>query len=222
MVHVSSLGVLHASRFPSGGTVDESFPLEQRPEARGDYSRAKLDSEQVAREFARDGKLPLCIVRPGLVYGPGSVEFLSDAGFRVSNGLALVIGMGRRRLALTYVANLVDALLLAEQCEDSCERTYHIVDPGQPTVRQYVRAYRQATGQQVTTLYIPTFLWAVGFGLLDELLRLVRGTSPNLTYRLRSIAHGPRFDTATAQRELGWEAPGSFEIGMQKTYEHVP
>jgi len=215
VVYVSSLGVLHASRFPNGGTVDECFPLEQRPEARGDYSRAKLEAERVAREFAGDGGLPVCIVRPGLVYGPGKSGFLSDAGFQVSDGLVLVVGMGGRRLGLTYVENLVDALLLAERREDSCGKTYHVVDPDQPTVRQYIRAYRQATGRRLVALYIPTFLWTAGFGLLDGLLRLVRGSSPNLGYRLRSIARGPLFDKASVQSDLGWRALTAFEEAIR-------
>lgn len=219
VVYVSSLGVLHASRFPNGGGVDESFPLEKRPEARGDYSRAKLEAEYVAREFAEDGKLRICIVRPGLVYGPGKAQFLPDAGFQVSNSLVLVVGLGNRQMGLTYVENLVDALLLAAQCEDSCGKTYHIVDPDQPNVRQYIRAYRDATGRRLTALYIPTFVWNAGFGLLDMLVRLVRGSSPNLGYRLRSIAHGPSFDATAAEEELGWEARVSFGESMRRRYK---
>jgi len=45
VVYVSSMGVLHSSRFPRNGRVDENFPLEKHPEARGDYSRAKLEAE---------------------------------------------------------------------------------------------------------------------------------------------------------------------------------
>ena len=216
-VYVSSLGVLHATHFPNGGLVDESFPVEQRPERRGNYSRAKLEAEKMAREFNADGKLPLCIVRPGLVYGPGGAEFLADAGFQVADGVALVVGLGRRRLGLTYVENLVDALLLAQQRENSCGKTYHIVDPDQPTVRCYIQAYRQASGKRLIALYIPTFLWMAGFSLLDGLAWLVRGSSPNLTYRLRSIARGPRYDTNRAHEELGWQAPVPFEDAMRRT-----
>jgi predicted dehydrogenase/nucleoside-diphosphate-sugar epimerase len=219
VIHVSSLGVLDACHFPNGKAMDESFPVEPQPEARGYYSRAKLQAEIIAREFAHEGKLALCIVRPGLVYGPGKSGFLSDAGFRVSNGLVLVVGMGIRRLGLSYVENLVDALLGAELSECSMGKTYHIVDPDQPTVHQYIKTYRQKTGKRLTALYIPAVMWTVGFYLLDGLLRLVRGSSPHLGYRLRSIARGPRYDTSAAKEQLGWNACVTFEEGMKKTYE---
>lgn len=221
VVYVSSLGVLHASFFPNGGPVDESFPVEKRPAVRGYYSRAKLEAEDVAREFMETGKLSVCIVRPGLVYGPGRSEFLSDAGFRISNRLALIVGMGGRRLSLTYVKNMVDALVLAERCGDSCGKTYHIVDPDQPTVRQYIKAYKRATCQRLTAIYMPTFLWKIGLSFVDGYLRLMRGVSPNLSYRLRSIAKDPYYDISAALRDLGWQPKFDFEDSMCRTFSEV-
>lgn len=217
VVYVSSMGVLHSSRFPRNGCVDENFPLEKRPKARGDYSRAKLEAEEIAREYI-EKRLDLCIIRPGIVYGPGNSEFISDAGFRVSNKLVLVVGMGGRRLGFTYVENLVDALVLVVQSQNSCGKKYHIIDLDQPTVRQYIRIYRKAAQQRITAIYLPTQLWTLGVGVIDILLRLIRGGSPHLKYRLRSIARGPLFNTSAAQEGLKWKVRFSFEQGMQRTF----
>ncbi|MBI4318536.1 MAG: Gfo/Idh/MocA family oxidoreductase [Chloroflexi bacterium] len=217
MVFLSSLSVLHASRFSGKHAIDESFPLEPRPEARGSYSRAKLEAERTAVQATKDGRLGITIIRPGLVYGPGNADFLGDAGFRLGNALALVVGFGGRRLALTYVANLVDALCLAAQNGDSNGKIYHIVDPDSPTIRQYVKAYAQAAGRPLTALYFPTLFWRLGFSLLDCAFRLSRGSSPNLSYRLRSIANSARFDTTAARKGLGWQARVSFQRGIEET-----
>jgi nucleoside-diphosphate-sugar epimerase len=223
VVYMSSLGVLCASRFPGGlgaarRPIDESFRYEERPEARGDYSRAKLEAERIALRYA-ESRLDLCIVRPGLVYGRGNDAFLSDAGFKASKRLVLAIGLGGRRLGLSYVENLVDALVLAERRSDTRGRVYHIVDPDQPTVRQYIQAYRRLSGARLTALYLPTALWRTGFGLLDVALGVVRGRSPNLGYRLRSIARGPRYDLSAAMDELGWKPRYSFEEAMRITLD---
>ena len=217
VVYVSSMGVLHSSRFPRFGHVDENFPLEKYPKARGDYSRAKLEAENIAKEYIKQD-LDLCIIRPGLVYGPGNSEFLSDAGFKISNKLILVIGMGRRRLGLTYVENLTDALVLAARSNSSRGKTYNIVDPGQPTVRNYIRLFRQNTGRKIRVLYLPVFLWKVGFTMLDGLMRMVKGSSPKLGYKLCSISYGPRYNTSEAQNDLDWKEWISFEDGFHKTY----
>ncbi len=94
--------------------------------------------------------------------------------------------------------------------------------PDQPTVRGYILAYQRATGTRLSGLYIPTFVWKVGFTLLDGLLRLARGASPGLAYRLQCIAAGPRYDTTSAQQDLGWEARVSFAEGIQMTYAETP
>ena len=219
VVYVSSMGVLHSSRFPRNGCVDENFPLENRPKARGDYSRAKLEAEEIAREYI-EKSLDLCIIRPGIVYGPGNSEFISDAGFKVSKRLILVVGMGVRKLGLTYVENLVDALLLAAQSQDSCGKVYHIVDPDPPKVRKYIYMYRRASGEQQRALYIPTFLWLTGFRIMDGALHLLRRLPSCLSYRLLSICKSPRYDTTAAQKKLGWMPRVSFEEGMRKTFEH--
>jgi len=137
----------------------------------------------------------------------------------VSNKLVLVVGMGRRRLGLTYVENLVEALVLAKQSNNSYGKTYNIIDPDQPTVRRYIRLYRQITGHKIRALYIPLFLWKVGFTILDGLLRLLRGSSPKLGYKLRSIACGPRYDTIAAIEQIEWDPKVTFKEGIITTYK---
>jgi nucleoside-diphosphate-sugar epimerase len=218
VVYVSSLGVLHSSRFPNGAPIDESFPLDSQPELRGEYSRAKLEAEQLVMKSMNHTALSVRVLRPGLVYGPGDGRFLSDAGFRISSGVVLVLGLGGRRLGLTYVENLVDALLLAAENPTCSGTVYHIVDPDQPTVRQYIRTYEKAADKPLTVVYLPTSLWTTAFGLLDGFLPILGRTSPHWRYRIRSIAHGPRYDTTAAQEGLGWSARVSFEDGMARTY----
>ena len=113
----------------------------------------------------------------------------------------------------------MDALILASRSNSSCGKTYNIVDPDQKTVRQYIKAYRQATGRTVRVIYLPVFLWKVSFNMLDILMQLVRRSSQNLSYKLRSISRGPEYDTSAAQKEFGWKAQFSFESGIKETFK---
>lgn len=218
VIYVSSLSVLDSNSYPSKGVVNENHRLERKPELRGYYPRAKIEAECIAHEFIKRYKLPICIVRPGFVYGPGNAKFMSDAGFCIGNMLVLVVGLGGRRLGTTYVGNLVDALLQSEQNEKSVGRTYHVVDSDLPNVRNYIRTYRKVTGQRLKAFYLPVFFWTCGFKLLDVLLWLLRGSSPNLTYRLGSIKNGPIFSTVRAKDDLGWVAKEKFEKAMEHTF----
>lgn len=219
VVYVSSLGVLNASRFPNRGSIDENFSLEKHPGARGDYSRAKLEAEKIAQEYIKLNQLNISIMRPGLVYGPGVTHLFTDAGFQVSNRLVLVVGLGRRLLGLTYVENLVDALLSAEKSKNSNGEVFHIVDDDQPSVWEYIHVYQKVNGNRIFCVYIPVIMWLGGFRVLELALRMARGSSANFTYRLRSIMKGPRFDTSKACKELGWTTKIQFTEGMARTFK---
>jgi nucleoside-diphosphate-sugar epimerase/predicted dehydrogenase len=219
IVYVSSMGVLDAAHFPARGSIDEAYPLEPQPEMRGYYSRAKLEAEQLVQQYVAVGKLEICLLRPGLVYGPRSKQsFLSDAGFRVSEGLALVTGLGGRRLRLIYVDNLVDAMLLAGQHPAAAGRLYHIVDQEQPTVREYIRAFRDASGKPLKCVYVPTFAWMLGLGGVDLIMRALKGKPSYMRYRLQAIARGPYCDTTRAREELGWKTRVPFTKAVHKAY----
>jgi dihydroflavonol-4-reductase len=72
LVHISSAGVLGPARNPHvPQPMDESSPLAPS----NSYERSKALAEQYARQFARAG-LPVVIVRPEFVYGPGDTHVL--------------------------------------------------------------------------------------------------------------------------------------------------
>ena len=69
-VLVSSFSVYGAGDLPRGGVVDENTPLESRPEKRDLYGQCKLRQEQLFWEYHRQKRLPLTVLRPGVIYGP--------------------------------------------------------------------------------------------------------------------------------------------------------
>src|SRR5438876_5076340 len=64
-IHMSSLGV-YAARHHYG--TDETEPLPRR-HADG-YTQSKVEAEQLALAYYRDGGVPVVVLRPGFVYGP--------------------------------------------------------------------------------------------------------------------------------------------------------
>ncbi|KNG93539.1 NAD-dependent epimerase/dehydratase family protein [Pseudaestuariivita atlantica] len=71
LVHVSSIAVIGATGLSDGSTVTEATPIETLPAGRDAYARAKLAQEWQVRDAARDVGLPVWILRPGAVFGPG-------------------------------------------------------------------------------------------------------------------------------------------------------
>jgi nucleoside-diphosphate-sugar epimerase len=70
-VHVSSFSVddFAAPRWPA--VLDEDTPLERKPLRRDAYTQTKLQQERMIRAFCEAQDIPLAVMRPGAIYGPG-------------------------------------------------------------------------------------------------------------------------------------------------------
>ena len=111
-VLVSSFAVYTNRSHGRWRTLDESCPIEQRPELRGDaYCFAKLKQEEIVREYGERFGIPYVVVRPGSVFGPGKHAIAGRVGIDTF-GLFLHLG-GPNTIPLTYVDNCAEAIARA-------------------------------------------------------------------------------------------------------------
>jgi dihydroflavonol-4-reductase len=103
-VHVSTVGV--------HGHVEHGLDDESAPFRPGDvYQRTKAEAELWIRAFAAVQELPLTVMRPAAIYGPGDRRLLKL--FRLAKlPLVPLIGAGQGFYHLIHVDDLVDSLLL--------------------------------------------------------------------------------------------------------------
>jgi nucleoside-diphosphate-sugar epimerase len=108
IVYVSTINVFGNT---GGVVVDESY---ERPP--GDYlsyyDETKYLSHEVALERIRKG-VPIVIVQPGGVYGPGDHSELGNVIDQTRNGKLRALPFGGLGLNLVYVDDVVDGLVLA-------------------------------------------------------------------------------------------------------------
>jgi dihydroflavonol-4-reductase len=104
-VHVSTIGVHgHIAHPPA----DENYRTEP-----GDvYQASKLEGENWIRTFGQESGLPVAIVRPAGIYGPGEKRLLKIYKM-VSKGWVPAIGNGSNLLHFIHVDDLTDCLLVA-------------------------------------------------------------------------------------------------------------
>ncbi len=113
-VHVSSISVYG---IPGDRTVvTEEWPLVTGPAGGGPvstYARTKALGEVRAREAAAELGIDLVVLRPGMVWGPGSSGWSLRVAGIVCAGKPILVGDGSGHFHAAYVDNVVDALLLA-------------------------------------------------------------------------------------------------------------
>ena len=100
-VLVTSLAVYDTAGLRAGALLDERCALDGRPEARSAYAYSEIVQEQVCWWAHRSERLPLVVVRPGGIFGPGPGCATERAGPRIGRWVALVGPL--RPLPYTFV-----------------------------------------------------------------------------------------------------------------------
>ena len=209
IVHVSTTGV--------HGVTGETPAAEDAPFApTNPYEATKLAGELFALQAYQKQGLPVNVVRPGLVYGPGDLHLL---GFFVSikKGLFHVIDGGKALLHPVYIDDLVTALLLCAERPQVLGRSYNIAGERPVTVRELATAIAHALDRELPAGSIP--LWLAN--LASDIFAVMPGTkgehAPLTRSRVEFLTKSRIYDTGRAKNELGYTPKVDLEEGMKRT-----
>jgi len=163
-VNVSSFSVYAGAQRDRKRVLDESCPVETRPELRGEaYCFAKTKQDEIVKEYGQRFGLPYVIVRPGYVYGPGNPGITGRVGISTF-GIFLHLG-GSNTIPLTYVDNCAEAIALAGLTKGVEGQTFNVVDDDLISSSRLLRMYKQNV-KKFRSLYVPhaisyvlCFLW---------------------------------------------------------------
>ncbi len=152
-VLVSSLSVYSNRHKPHWRLLDESCPVEDRPELRGEaYCFGKLKQEQIVAEYGKNFGIPYVFVRPGSVYGAGNPSITGRVGIDTF-GFFLHLG-GSNTIPLTYVDNCAEAIILAGLVKGVDGEIFNAVDDDLPSSRQFLRLYKKNV-KRFRSVYVP-------------------------------------------------------------------
>jgi len=209
-IHLSTTDIYG---FP-GHTVDESDP----PSPRGfPYADSKIQAENLLWTHFRRVRLPITVMRPASVYGPGATYLGSMLIDALRARRLFLIDEGRHIAGLTYVGNLVDAILLAIDNEKSIGQAYNITDGSDVTWGQYIQALATLAelppprrNYSHTRAYILATLWENYYRLLGRTER-----PPITRMMVELMGTDQSFSIEKARQELGYRPRVNFEEGIQ-------
>lgn len=183
------------------------------------YSRTKKEGEDLVNEA--HGNLETVIVRPKAVFGPGDTSLLPRL-LRAAEAKRLPqIGSGNNRVDLTYVDNVVHALLLAGESDKAVGNTYTITngDPGSDApclwgiIGHVLASLRLPAIRRTLPLSV-----ALAFAGSAEVVAKVTGREPFLTrYSALILARTQTYDISAARRDLGYTPIVPFAEGLEQT-----
>lgn len=217
-VNVSSFSV-YANKGNRGRILDETCPVENHPELRGEpYCFAKVRQDEIVAEYCGKLGIPYVIVRPGHVYGPGNEPITGRVGIGTF-GMFLHLG-GSNTIPLTYVDNCADAIALSGLRKGVDGEVFNVVDDDLPTSRQFLRLYKRQV-RRFRSLYIPHFL---SYALCDLWERYSRWSEAQLppTFnprRWHAFWKKTYYSNAKLKSRVGWKPRVPTAEGLNRYFE---
>jgi 2-alkyl-3-oxoalkanoate reductase len=201
-VHTSTPSVVYNGRALAG--VDESLPLTTNCPSPYPLTKAIAEREVLA---ANSPVLRTIALRPHLIWGPGDPHLVPRVLARARAGRLRIVGSGTNRVDMVYLANAVDAHLLAEHALAQC---HLLSDIGSGVRRADGRAFFITNGE-------PMSLWA----WINELLRDLG--QPPVTKRISlgaATAIGAACETVWHALSLRGEPPMTRFIAAELAKDH--
>ena len=191
--------------------TDAEAPIE-------DYGRSKLEAERLVRSRGND--LPITIVRPVAVYGPGDRDFLAIFAM-AKRGVAIYPGTRNSSLNTIFVGDLVSGVVAAARSEVAAGRTYFLGDDRVQRWTEIYEAIGQVVGQgRAIDVNVPRGVIGMA-GAVGDVVGAVVG-KPTLVSRSKAILAKPKYWLCTsmaAARDFGFATPTSLRDGMRVTYD---
>jgi nucleoside-diphosphate-sugar epimerase len=209
--------VVHCSTVGVHGDVEHPPANEDAPLKPGDvYQETKLEGERLAQDAGRRTGMPVTIVRPSGIYGPGDRRLL-----KLFRGVARrrfpMLGSGKIYYHLTYIDDLVEGFRLCGEHPAAANRTYILAGGEVTTLNELVDLVASAAKVNPPRVHLPVWpVWIAGAAC--ELICAPFGLEPPL-YRRRVdfYTKSRAFDIARARQEIGFAPRVGLEEGIAKT-----
>jgi nucleoside-diphosphate-sugar epimerase len=218
-VNVSSFAVYSGLENRRGALWDEDCPLEDNLEERHDaYVYAKLKQDELVQQYHERFGVPVTIVRPGIVFGPGKKAI---PGFVGIDTFGTFMHLGGGRLPLTYVDNCAEAIVLAGLVKGAEGEVFNVVDDELPTSRAFLRAYKRQV-RKFTSVPIPYPVTYALCALWEWYAKRSKGQLPPVFNR-RECAfswRGHRYSNRKLKVRLGWRCRVPMQEGLQRYFEY--
>ncbi|MGC4045646.1 MAG: NAD-dependent epimerase/dehydratase family protein [Armatimonas sp.] len=216
LIHISSPSVVFtgddAIELPDDAPYPETFL--------SDYAATKKLAEDAVNAMFRAGIVSGLILRPKAIFGPGDTSLLPRLIAAAKSGRLPIIGDGENRVALTYVDNVVEAILrAAEAPEAALGKTFTITGSEAPKLWEVIAQVLEALDVPWKPRQVSLQKALFAARVMEQAARLT-GREPLLTrYTVSLLARTQTYNTTPARTLLGYTQPISVNDGIARTIE---
>ncbi len=219
VIHISTVAVYGNDRSHFG--TDEDADYGER--VVDYYTRSKIEADKIVATLIDERNFPAVILRPGYIWGPGDKTVIPFIVKSLKSKRLFFADDGSNLLSLTYIENVVEAIMIALRKEDAAGKTFNITDGSKVTSNRFINDIIAILGIEYRPRHVPyALLYTIAY-LLEIYYRLVRRSAiPPLTrFAARFLKYDAIFDISRAIYDLGYQPKISYKEGMTLLTSHL-
>lgn len=199
VVHISTLAVYGQ---PSDSPFTEESPV--GPVRSTEYARTKYAGELAAWELFHKKGLPLVVIYPAAVLGPGDTKSTGQYIRALIYHKLPAIVFSDRIMMFVHVRDVVEAIIRAAEKEDNIGEKY-LVGKAQLAYGQVNKMVSEISGTSLPKMHLPDFLAMATGGLFTLLANVLKKppVSGMAIDQMRMMSSSLSFDGSKTERELG-------------------
>jgi nucleoside-diphosphate-sugar epimerase len=211
LVHISTPSIYFA--YGDRLNIKENDPL---PPPATEYARSKREAELLVLAADMPQRV---ILRPRAIFGPWDQALLPRLLRLMHYGRVPLLREGTALLDMTYVDNVVDAIVLSLHVPPSPNARVYNISNGEPIAARDLFEQMSANfGLPIKTVPRPYWLADLAARALELGAHLAPGWEPPLTrYSLGAIAFSQTLDLQCARADLGYAPAVSLADGIART-----
>src|SRR5262249_34145916 len=153
--------------------------------------------------FHESAGLPVVVVRPTGIYGPGDLRMLKFYQL-VQRQRFVMLGTGKALYHFTYISDLVEGFLLAAHNDKAVGQAYLIGGAQYLTLRQWVTMLAEELGVPPPRYRLPVGPFYALAAICESVCPRLGVAPPLFRRRVDIFTKDRAFDISKAQRELNF------------------
>lgn len=222
LVYISSASAVYEGEDIRNG--DETLPYSSISQA--PYADSKIAAEKDVLAFSGTTVTEACAIRPHVVFGPGDNRFVPAILEKAAAGrLKRAVGNRDKLSDFTYISNLVDAVVAAEQKlqpgSPACGQAYFVTNGEPMAFFDFVEKFIVALGYPPISGKVPYWLAYTAAAIVEGIDTLKGGSisaeNGMTRFAMRYMVTDHYYSIDKARRDLGWSPAVSLDEGIALT-----
>jgi len=210
-VHLSS-GLVYGFNYPDRITEEGALSGENNP-----YCQTKIEAEKALLQLNSPPDFGIIIIRPGDVYGPGSMPWIVRPLLLMRQKLFAYANDGRGVINHVYIDNLIQAIYLAIEKETYGE-IFNVTDGQETTWKEYFTRLAEIAGLPAP-FSLPKDELKLFLKVRNQGQKLFRKQADLLPEVVDFMTRPYAYSITKAQTILSYEPAINLEKGMTLTQE---